>query len=122
LGVAKSTKQPQLAWEFVKLLATPRVQQLILANRAGMPVLKSLANDPALSSGGPPANMQAFVKGIDFGVFPRVYPTACGNFYTGVVQSAISDSFHQVLNGAKAEDVFKAADAQIQACLDAANQ
>ena len=122
LGIARSTHAPSLAWEYVKLLASAQVQQSILANRAGMPVLKSLAADASFGSGGPPANMQAFIKGIDYGVYPRAYPTACGNFYVGTVQSAISDGFRAVLSGADADTTFKAADAQIQACLDAANQ
>jgi hypothetical protein len=87
-----------------------------------MPVLKSLANDPALDSNGkPPANMQAFVKGSEFGLSPRAYPTSCGNFYSGLVASAISDAFKAVLDGtAKTAEAFKQADQKIQVCLDTA--
>jgi multiple sugar transport system substrate-binding protein len=121
-GVFQGTRRPQLAWDFVKQLATPELQQLIVKQRVGMPVLKSLANDPALDSNGkPPANMQAFVKGSEFGLSPRAYPTSCGNFYSGLVASAISDAFKAVLDGtAKTAEAFKQADQKIQVCLDTA--
>ena len=121
-GVSQATRRPQLAWDFIKQLATPELQTLIAKQRVGMPVLKSLANDPSLDSNGkPPVNMQAFIKGSEFGLSPRAYPTPCGNFYSGLVASALSDAFKAVLDGsAKTADAFKQADQKIQACLDAA--
>src|SRR4029434_848178 len=96
------------------------VRGLIAKNRAGMPVLKSLTSDAAFeTSNQPPANMQAFIKGAGFGIYPPAYPTRCGNFYSDMVQSALSDAVRAVVQaGGKVEDAFKAADAKIQACLD----
>lgn len=121
-GIFQGAKRPQLAWDFIKQLATPELQQLILKQRVGMPVLKSLANDAALAGNGKaPLNMQAFIKGNEFGLAPRAYPAACGNFYSGIVQSAISNAFKSVLDGsAKTDDAFKQADQKIQSCLDSA--
>ncbi|HEY3291477.1 MAG TPA: extracellular solute-binding protein [Anaerolineae bacterium] len=121
-GVFRETRRPQLAWDFIKQLATPELQQLIARQRLGMPVLKSVADDAALSNSNlPPANMQAFIKGSEFGLAPRAYPTACGNFYSGLVQSAISEAFKKVLDTTyKPAEAFKMADQAIQACLDKA--
>ncbi|MCL4506642.1 MAG: sugar ABC transporter substrate-binding protein [Chloroflexi bacterium] len=120
-GISSATKRPELAWDYIKLLATPGVQRAIALQRVGMPVLLSLANDPVLNSNGAaPANMQVFTQGSQYGLYPPAYPTACGNFYSGLVQTAISDAFKEVLNGARVEDAFKTADQKIQACLDTA--
>ncbi len=119
-GILQGAKRRQLAWDFIKQLATPELQRLILKQRVGMSVLKSLANDPALDSNGKaPLNMQAFIKGNEFGLAPRAYPAVCGNFYSGIVQSAISQAFIAVLSGsAKTDEAFKQADKAIQSCLD----
>jgi multiple sugar transport system substrate-binding protein len=121
-GIARSTTHRELAWEFVKLLVTPEVQQQIVSSRAGMPVLKSLTNDAALQGGeAPPANMQAFVQGAEFGLLPPAYPTRCGNFYSGLVQTALSEVVRDIIQtGSKVEDAAEKADAKIQACLDSA--
>ncbi len=120
-GISSSARRPQLAWDFIKLLATPDVQRTILAQRAGMPVLKSLSGAAALDTHGtPPANMQAFITGSRYGLYPHAYPTACGNFYSGLVQSAISEAFKAVLEGAQVDTAFRQADRKIQDCLDSA--
>ncbi len=45
-SITKNAKNPQLAWEFLKLLASPKTQKDLFAQRATAPLLKSLANDP----------------------------------------------------------------------------
>jgi multiple sugar transport system substrate-binding protein len=117
-GISKGSKHPEVAWELVKLFASPEVQGEIVKSRAGMPVLKSLLNDPALVGGTP--SWQPFVKGSEYGIPPRAYPPACGNFYSGLVQTALREALIQTLSTGKAEDAFKQADARIQACLDSA--
>ena len=118
-GIAQSATHRELAWEFVTLLTAPEVQRLIVTARAGMPVLKTMAGEAIEAGNQPPANMQAFVKGAGFGIYPHAYPTQCGNYYSGLVQSALSEAVRDVIQtGAEVEDTFKKADAKIQACLD----
>ncbi|MCL5996739.1 MAG: ABC transporter substrate-binding protein, partial [Chloroflexi bacterium] len=108
-----------LAWEFVTLLTSPEVQRLIVIARTGMPVLKTMGSDAVEAGNQPPANMQAFIKGAGFGIYPSAYPTQCGNYYSGLVQSALSEAVRDVIQtGTEVEDAFKKADAKIQACLD----
>lgn len=116
-GVARGTQQPELAWEFVKSLSSLEVQRAIAANRAGMPALTALANDPALIGSAPP-DMQVFVRGIEFGIAPPAYPIHCGNLYFGRVMETLSRAFAEAMGGAKVEDAFQKADRVIQACMD----
>ena len=119
-GIGKDTKHRDLAWEFIKLLVNPDVQRAIALNHAGLPVLKSLANDSSLAGNKAPANMQVFYQSSDSAIYPPAYPTACGNFYTGLVQSTIDGAVRQAINGSDVADTFKQVDVKIQECLDAA--
>ncbi len=117
-GIGKGSEHVQAAWDFVKYLATPEAQRLIVSSGLGMPMLKSMANDPAVKQ--LPPELQAFVEGAKIGIPPPGYPAKCGNLYTGMVQSAIAEGLRQVIQqGAEVEDAFKAVDAKIQACLGA---
>ena len=62
-AISKNAKVPKLAWDFVKFMDSKDVQLAILQTYSGMPLLKSLANDPTISSmAAPPANITAFIK------------------------------------------------------------
>jgi multiple sugar transport system substrate-binding protein len=119
-GIGKDSKHRELAWEFIKLLVDPSVQRTIALNRMGLPVLKSVAGDPTVMAGGPPANMQVFYQSADIQISPHAYPTRCGNLYTGMVQSTIDDAVRQAINGADVVDTFKQVDLKIQECLNSA--
>ena len=119
-GIGKSSKHPEAAWDFVKYLATPEAQRLLVTQRLGMPVLKSMAGDASLTQlPPPPENMQAFIEGAKIGIPPSSYPIQCGSLYVGLVQETIAQALRSVLGGADVEQAFKTADARIQACLDA---
>ena len=66
--------------------------------------------------------MQVFYQGGDSVIFPPAYPPACGNFYTGLVQSTLDSAVRQVITGSNVIDTFKQVDTKIQECLDAATQ
>jgi multiple sugar transport system substrate-binding protein len=118
-GIARGTQNREAAWDFVKYLVSPEAQKLILDNRLGLPVLTSLASGPEIAQlPPPPANMRAFVDGAAMGIAPWGYPSRCGNLYIGLAQTVIGQAVNQVINGADAEEAFKAADQKIQACLD----
>ncbi|HEY3342395.1 MAG TPA: sugar ABC transporter substrate-binding protein [Anaerolineae bacterium] len=120
-AITKFTTHRDLAWEFMKMLVNPDVQRTIALNHAGLPVLKSLAGDPSVAGKGPPANMQVFYQSTDMAIYPPSYPTKCGNFYSGLVQSTVEDAVRQAINGSDVIETFKKVDATIQDCIDSAN-
>jgi multiple sugar transport system substrate-binding protein len=119
-GIAKQSTHRDLAWAFLKTMVSPEVQHAIALNHVGLPVLTSLAADSSTASKEPPANMQVFYQSADMAIYPPSYPTQCGNFYTGLVQSAVADGVHKAINGDDVAETFKQVDAKIQTCLDAA--
>ena len=122
-SISKNAKNPQLAWEFLKLMVSPKMQKALYAQRSTAPLLKSLAADPDIlkDDGKPPKNMKAFLEGGSIGIFPQTYPVACGGLYSGQVNSAINAMLESIQRGkATVEAATTAADAEIQACLDKA--
>ena len=122
-SISKNAKDPQLAWEFLKLLASPATQKNLFAQRATAPLLKSLAKDPDIlkPDGKAPANINAFINGGSIGIFPQNYPVKCGGLYSGQVNSTIKAMLESLMRGkATVEEATKAADAEIQSCLDKA--
>jgi multiple sugar transport system substrate-binding protein len=121
-SISKSAKNPQLAWEFLKLMAMPDIQLELFKQRLTAPLLKSMATNPAVMNpddGQPPKNMAAFVNGGNIGIFPQNYPVKCGGLYSGQVNSAINAMLESIIRGAKSVDQATTdADAEIQACLD----
>lgn len=122
-SITKNAKNPQLAWEFLKTLVSPKIQKELFVQRKTAPLLKSLANDPDLQKddGKPPKNMKAFLEGGSIGIFPQNYPVKCGGLYSGEVNSVIKTMLESLMRGkATVEQATTDADAQIQACLDKA--
>jgi multiple sugar transport system substrate-binding protein len=121
-SISKNADNPQLAWEFLKLMAQPDIQLEMFKQRLSAPLLKSMATNPAVMNpddGQPPANMAAFVNGGNIGIFPQNYPVSCGGLYSGQVNSAINAMLESIIRGAKTVDQATTdADAEIQACLD----
>lgn len=120
-SIAKTTKHPQAAWDFIKGLASPAGQRILLTSYIGIPLLKSMANDPAYGElTAPPANIKAFVKGGDIGIFPRQdYPSKCGSLYAGLVNQTLNAMLEAIQRGkGTAQDEAVKADAIIQKCLD----
>lgn len=120
-AVTRASRNPQLAWDFVKLFIAPETQRAIAAAYLGTPVLLSLSDDPAIMQlPAPPANMRAFVIGREAGIAPPRYPTACGSVYAGPAASAINDALDAAVRGVvSVEGAFTIADRKIQTCLDA---
>jgi len=119
-SIYAKSKQPQLAWDFIKYLCSPTAQLIIAKSYAGAPLLKSLANDPEwLNLPPPPANNRAFTDGAADAILPRTYPLECGSLYTGEVNQAISTALESVLRGkATVQEAFTEVDKRIQPCLD----
>jgi multiple sugar transport system substrate-binding protein len=120
-SIAKTTKHPQAAWDFVKSMASVAGQRIELTNYVGIPLLKSMANDPSWQElTAPPANIKAFAKGSDIGIFPRQdYPAKCGSLYAGLVNQTLVAMLETIQRGTKsAQEAATIADATIQKCLD----
>jgi len=119
-AISKDSKNPAAAWDFIKYLVSPEMQLSIMNNYAGMPLLKSLREDPAVTElPGPPDNITAFVANGDNGILPTYFPGECGSLYAGQINQEITDAFEAVLTKtASVPDAFTAASDNIQACLD----
>ncbi len=120
-AVTRASRDPQLAWDFVKTIIAPDTQRAIVNAYLGTPVLLSLRNDPTIAQlPAPPANMRAFISGSEAGIAPPRYPLACGSIYNGPVASAIGNALDAAIREvASVEGAFAVADRQIQTCLDA---
>lgn len=124
-SIAKNTKHPQEAWNFVKMMASPEGQRIQLKSYTGIPLLRSMANDPAFDElTPPPANIKAFVKGGDIGIFPRQeYPAKCGSLYAGLVNQTIDSMLETIQRGREpVQEAAAKADAIIQKCIDENSQ
>lgn len=119
-SITKDAKDPQLAWDFIKGLLSKETQKAITMKYSGMPLLKSLRNDPdILALAGPPDNIEAFLNNGENGITPTYFPGNCGSLYAGQINSAINSAFDAVtIGGTSVEDAFNEANSNIQACLD----
>ncbi len=120
-AVTRASRDPHLAWDFVKIFIAPETQRALATAYLGTPALLSLSDDPALTQlPPPPANMRAFIVGREAGIAPPRYPVACGSVYQGPVASAIDDALDAAVRGVvSVEGAFAIADRKIQTCLDA---
>jgi multiple sugar transport system substrate-binding protein len=119
-SITKDAKDPQLAWDFIKGLLSKETQKAIALKYSGMPLLKSLRNDPdILGLAGPPENLEAFLNNGANGITPTYFPGNCGSLYAGQINSEINSAMDAVtIGGVSVEEAFKAASENIQACLD----
>ena len=119
-AVSANAKDPALAWDFVKYMASKDAQLALLKTYSGMPLLQSLANDPTITTlAAPPANIQAFIQNGKNGIFPPSFPAACGSVYAGEVSQDLKDALNKaILRTSSVQDAFTAANTKIQACLD----
>jgi multiple sugar transport system substrate-binding protein len=119
-GISATTRHPQEAWDFIKVVAMPEGQREMARQYRIMPLLKSMADDPLFAElEPPPANYRAFIAGQEYGILPRSYPGACGSLYNGQVEAALSGALESIIRGqATAAEVFPAVDHEIQTCLD----
>jgi multiple sugar transport system substrate-binding protein len=120
-SINSKAKNPQVAWEFLKLLATPDVQLELFEARQTVPMLQSLSNHPEVTSpqsSEPPQNMAAFTQAGSMGITPPAYPLKCGSYYSGVVLEAMTKLLTSIIaDPTTVDQATLAADAEIQACL-----
>ena len=122
MSAYSGSKNPELAYQYVKNIITPDVQTKMTKAEIIVPLLRSIAEGSEWMQGlkTPPQNFMAFVNGADDAILPVMdHPADCGSFYVGVVQQAYQAALEEVIRGTKgAEEAFTAADVTIQACLD----
>jgi multiple sugar transport system substrate-binding protein len=118
--VTANAQDPQLAWDFIKGLLSSETQKAIALQYSGMPLLKSLREDPdILGLAAPPENIEAFLENGANGITPQYFPGDCGSLYAGQIVTEINNAFDNVtIGGMSAEEAFTEANDNIQACLD----
>jgi multiple sugar transport system substrate-binding protein len=119
-AVSANSANPELAWDFVKALASPEIQLTIASNYAGTPLLRSLREDPAIVDlAAPPENITAFIENGENGILPTYFPGECGSLYAGEISQEIREALESVILGmATVTDAFTFANDNIQDCLD----
>jgi multiple sugar transport system substrate-binding protein len=118
--VTANAQDPAIAWDFIKGLLSPETQTAITLNYAGMPLLRSLRENPDIVGlEGPPDNIEAFINNGENGITPTYFPGECGSLYAGQINTEIADAFDAVIvGGASVEEAFTTANDNIQSCLD----
>jgi multiple sugar transport system substrate-binding protein len=121
--ITTNAKSPEIAWDFVKTLLSKDTQKAIVMNYSGMPLLKSLRDDPDIAAlTPPPANILAFLENGKNGITPTYFPGDCGSLYAGQINSEINDAMEAAITGAASvEEAFTAANDNIQDCLNKSN-
>ena len=119
-AISSNAQDPDLAWDLVKGLLSAETQLAIAENYAGVPLLRSLREDPAIQAlAGPPDNLIAFIENGENGITPTYYPGECGSLYAGQINQEITDAMEAAILGVmSAEDAFTFANDNIQDCLD----
>lgn len=118
--ITANAQDPQLAWDFIKGLLSPETQTAITLQYSGMPLLRSLRENPDIVNlPGPPDNILAFIENGENGITPTYFPGECGSLYAGQINTEISNAFDAVIvGGVSVEDAFTEANDNIQSCLD----
>jgi multiple sugar transport system substrate-binding protein len=119
-AVSSNAQNLQVAWDFVKHLASAEAQLAIASNYAGTPLLRSLREDPAVVNlPPPPENITAFIENGENGILPTYFPGQCGSLYAGQINQEIKDALEAAILGMMSvEDAFTFANDNIQSCLD----
>jgi multiple sugar transport system substrate-binding protein len=119
-AVSSNARNLQVAWDFVKHLASREAQLAIASNYAGTPLLRSLREDPAVVNlAPPPENIMAFIENGENGILPTYFPGQCGSLYAGQINQEIRDALEAAILGMMSvEEAFTMANENIQACLD----
>ena len=119
-AISANAQDPQLAWDLVKGLLAPETQIAIAESYAGVPLLQSLREDPAVVDlAGPPDNLLAFIENGENGITPTYFPGDCGSLYAGQINQEIRDAMEaSILGVTSVEDAFTFANDNIQQCLD----
>jgi multiple sugar transport system substrate-binding protein len=119
-AISANAQDPVLAWDLVKGLLSPETQIAIAESYAGVPLLRSLREDPAIQNlPGPPNNLIAFIENGENGITPTYYPGECGSLYAGQINQEIHDAMEAAILGVMSvEEAFTFANDNIQDCLD----
>jgi ABC-type glycerol-3-phosphate transport system substrate-binding protein len=118
--ITANAQDPQLAWDFIKGLLSPETQTAITLQYSGMPLLRSLRENPDIVNlPGPPDNILAFIENGENGITPPYFPGECGSLYAGQINTEINNAFDAVIvGGVSVADAFTEANDNIQSCLD----
>ena len=123
-AISTSTDYPDIAWELTKGLLATETQIAIAQAYAGVPLLRSLREDPAIVDlPGPPDNITAFIENGENGITPPSFPAQgeCGSLYAGLVNQEYQDALESAILGMMpVGDAMEFANENIQRCIDRA--
>ncbi len=114
-GIYARTKHPKEAWEFLKYIESKQGQRLLGNAGSGTPAVKSLAYDKCWRKPGlPPKNLDAFIKGVKYGIqWNKISP-----FSSPEISDSVAEAFEKVFVGMESpEQAFKKADEKINILL-----
>jgi multiple sugar transport system substrate-binding protein len=109
--VSAKTKNPDAAWQVMKLLTSPEVQAKVAALGTNIPSNKDKAAVDAFLNSKPPADNSPFVKGAEYAV--AEIPLWTGNW------SEIVDGIYQPLVDKLLGGTITAEEAAKEACAQA---
>jgi multiple sugar transport system substrate-binding protein len=119
-AVSYNSHQRAAAWDVVKFIGSVAGQRALGSSGSNVPVRASMINDPAWRSY--PLNNDAFIKAIHYGITPPELPTDealnCGTVYQGLMDTVLTNAYNVIIRGGPVASTLKAADQQINSCID----
>jgi len=115
-GIASSSKNPQAAWDVVKLLSGPEASLDMVQLGGNIPALRSIAEKPEFAEYGP-ANTAIFYESLDF----AATVPAPNNF--NIIEPILNRHYATIWNGEKrVEEALQAAHDELQPEMDKLQQ
>ena len=115
-GIASSSKNPQAAWDVVKLLSGPEASLDMVQLGGNIPALRSVAEKPEFAEFGP-ANTALFYESLDFAT---TVPSPT-NF--NIIEPILNRHYATIWNGEKSvEEALQAAHDELQPEMDKLKQ
>jgi ABC-type glycerol-3-phosphate transport system substrate-binding protein len=115
-GIASSSKNPQAAWDVVKLLSGPEASLDMVQLGGNIPALRSVAEKPEFAEFGP-AGTALFYESLDFAA---TVPSPT-NF--NIIEPILNRHYATIWNGEKSvEEALQAAHDELQPEMDKLQQ
>jgi multiple sugar transport system substrate-binding protein len=111
-GISTSSKQPNEAWQMVKVLSGKESSRAMVTLGGNIPALRSVAEEPAFSENSP-GNTKIFYESLDTAA---TVPSP-NNF--NIIEPILDRHYATIWNGeTSVEDAVQAAHAELQAEMD----
>jgi multiple sugar transport system substrate-binding protein len=119
-AVSAGSKNRAASRDIIRFVGSVQGQTALARVGVAMPIRRSMLKSPIWQI--PGLNNQAFASAIDAGIIPPRLPVdaaiTCGTIYMGLLQTATSTMWDQILRGTPVVTAAKTADAAINRCVD----